>query len=193
MDNDFLIPLLVTTVVAMTIGAIYLLTLLMSDGKKMGKTAGGAWWLDPELLSPYHYFQHWLNVADADVEKLLKLYSYLPLDEIARLTYVRTKLDNKLAPAVVSGNFRLVIVTGNAGDGKTAFLQQVEAEVQRWPTGAPYCFPGRGKLQSTLTRPRGRVFLAGDYLGTLYTETAIQTGFTAAGNAIERLAADAQH
>ncbi|MSP56481.1 MAG: tyrosine--tRNA ligase [Myxococcales bacterium] len=59
--------------------------LLMSDGRKMGKTAGGAWWLDPEMLSPYHYFQHWLNVADADVEKLLRLYSYLDLDAIAAL------------------------------------------------------------------------------------------------------------
>ncbi|WP_416972169.1 NAD(P)/FAD-dependent oxidoreductase [Streptomyces sp. 4F14] len=56
----------------------------------------------------------------------------------------------------------------------------VEAEVQRWPTGAPYCFPGRGKLQQTLTRRSGRVFLAGDYLGTFYTETAIQTGLSAA-------------
>ncbi|MEU6375820.1 NAD(P)/FAD-dependent oxidoreductase [Streptomyces sp. NPDC046909] len=56
----------------------------------------------------------------------------------------------------------------------------VEAEVQRWPTGAPYCFPGRGRLQQTLTRRTGRVLLAGDYLGTLYTETAIQTGLSAA-------------
>lgn len=59
----------------------------------------------------------------------------------------------------------------------------VEAEVQRWPEGAPYCFPGRGALQPALTRPTDRVFLAGDYLGTLYTETAIQTGFAAAANA----------
>ena len=56
----------------------------------------------------------------------------------------------------------------------------VEAEIQRWPTGAPYCFPGRGKLQQTLTRRSGRVFLAGDYLGTLYTETAILSGLSAA-------------
>ena len=57
----------------------------------------------------------------------------------------------------------------------------VEAEVQRWPAGSPYCFPGRGALQPTLTRRGGgRVFLAGDYLGTLYTETAVATGFTAA-------------
>jgi len=62
-----------------------------------------------------------------------------------------------------------------------------EAEIQRWPEGAPYCFPGRGALQPTLTRPTGRVFLAGDYLGTLYTETAIQTGFTAARRAQDLL------
>ena len=59
----------------------------------------------------------------------------------------------------------------------------VEAEVQRWPEGAPYCFPGRGALQPALTRPAQRVFLAGDYLGTQYTETAVQTGFRAAANA----------
>jgi len=49
------------------------------------------------------------------------------LDEIARLTYVRTGLDEKLAPTITTGRYRLVIITGNAGDGKTAFLQQVEA------------------------------------------------------------------
>ncbi|MEV0290511.1 NAD(P)/FAD-dependent oxidoreductase [Kribbella sp. NPDC050820] len=68
----------------------------------------------------------------------------------------------------------------------------VEAEVQRWPTGAPYCFPGRGKLQPVLTRTGGRVFLAGDYLGTLYTETAIHTGLAAAQDAQSLLATDRQ-
>ncbi len=63
----------------------------------------------------------------------------------------------------------------------------VEARVQRWPLGAPYCFPGRAALQPVLTRPAGRVFLAGDYLGTLYTETAIQTGLTAARSALALL------
>ncbi|MFP5022557.1 flavin monoamine oxidase family protein [Pseudonocardia phyllosphaerae] len=58
-----------------------------------------------------------------------------------------------------------------------------EAHVRRWPQGSPYSFPGRGLLQPALTRRRGgRVFLAGDYLGTLYTETAVRTGLTAAQN-----------
>jgi protoporphyrinogen/coproporphyrinogen III oxidase len=68
----------------------------------------------------------------------------------------------------------------------------VEAQVQRWETGAPYCFPGRGALQPTLTRRDSRIFLAGDYLGTLYTETAIQTGFSAAQEAASLLSTDRQ-
>jgi len=56
------------------------------------------------------------------------------LDDIARLTYVKTRLDDHLVPAIVAGEFRLVIVTGNAGDGKTAFLQQVEDHVRRLGT-----------------------------------------------------------
>ena len=68
----------------------------------------------------------------------------------------------------------------------------VEAQVQRWETGAPYCFPGRAALQPTLTRRGSRVFLAGDYLGTLYTETAIQSGFSAAQEAASLLATELQ-
>lgn len=67
-----------------------------------------------------------------------------------------------------------------------------EAHVQRWPVGAPYCFPGRAKLQDALTQRSGRVFLAGDYLGTLYTETAVNSGFTAAQEAASTLALERQ-
>lgn len=68
----------------------------------------------------------------------------------------------------------------------------VEAHVQRWETGSPYCFPGRAALQPALTQRGGRVFLAGDYLGTLYTETAISTGFSAAQEAASLLSTDRQ-
>jgi tyrosyl-tRNA synthetase len=56
-----------------------------ADGGKMGKTAQGAVWLSPELLSPYDYWQFWRNTADADVGKFLRLFTDLPLDDIARL------------------------------------------------------------------------------------------------------------
>jgi tyrosyl-tRNA synthetase len=56
-----------------------------SDGAKMGKTAAGAVWLNAELLSPYDYWQFWRNTSDADVGRFLRLFTDLPLDEIARL------------------------------------------------------------------------------------------------------------
>lgn len=53
-----------------------------SSGAKMGKTASGAVWLNPEMLSPYDYWQFWRNTADADVLKFMKLYTEIPVDEI---------------------------------------------------------------------------------------------------------------
>jgi tyrosyl-tRNA synthetase len=56
-----------------------------SSGAKMGKTAAGAVWLNADLVSPYDYWQFWRNTEDGDVERFLKLFTVLPLDEIARL------------------------------------------------------------------------------------------------------------
>jgi tyrosyl-tRNA synthetase len=56
-----------------------------ADGAKMGKTAQGAVWLSADLLSPYDYWQFWRNADDADVGKFLRLFTDIPLDEIARL------------------------------------------------------------------------------------------------------------
>ncbi|MCM1289068.1 MAG: tyrosine--tRNA ligase [Corallococcus sp.] len=60
--------------------------LTTSDGKKMGKTAKGAVWLDPNKTTPYDFFQYWRNVEDDRTETCLKLLTFLPLDEIAELT-----------------------------------------------------------------------------------------------------------
>ena len=68
--------------------ALYGLTaplLTTAGGAKMGKTAAGAVWLDPARLSPYEYWQYWRNAEDADVGRFLRLFTELPLDEIARL------------------------------------------------------------------------------------------------------------
>jgi len=56
--------------------------LLNSDGDKMGKTAKGAVWLDPERTSPFEFYQYWRNVADTDVINCLKLLTFLPMDLI---------------------------------------------------------------------------------------------------------------
>jgi tyrosyl-tRNA synthetase len=59
--------------------------LTTSDGRKMGKSAGGAIWLNGDMLSPYEFWQFWRNTTDADVGRFLKLYTELPLDECERL------------------------------------------------------------------------------------------------------------
>ncbi len=56
-----------------------------ADGQKMGKTERGALFLDPELVRPYDFYQYWLNVPDADVEKLLALFTFLPIEEVREL------------------------------------------------------------------------------------------------------------
>jgi tyrosyl-tRNA synthetase len=59
--------------------------LTTSDGRKMGKTESGAVWLDPNLTSPYDFYQYWRNVEDSNVERLLGLLTFLPMDEVRRL------------------------------------------------------------------------------------------------------------
>mgnify|MGYP002417036569 FL=1 len=62
------------------------ITLLMnSEGKKMGKTASGAVWLDPNKTSPYEFYQYWRNVGDADVLKCIRMLTFLPLEEIDKM------------------------------------------------------------------------------------------------------------
>ncbi|MGB2259509.1 MAG: tyrosine--tRNA ligase [Porticoccaceae bacterium] len=56
-----------------------------ADGTKFGKTEAGAVWLDPKKTSPYSFYQFWLNVADADVYKFLRYFTFLPLDEIENI------------------------------------------------------------------------------------------------------------
>ena len=56
--------------------------LLNSEGKKMGKTASGAVWLDPNKTSPYDFYQYWRNVGDADVLKCLRMLTFLPIEQI---------------------------------------------------------------------------------------------------------------
>ena len=64
------------------------ITLLMnSEGKKMGKTASGAVWLDPNKTSPYEFYQYWRNVGDDDVLKCIRMLTFLPLEEIDKMDH----------------------------------------------------------------------------------------------------------
>jgi tyrosyl-tRNA synthetase len=75
---------LIRRVEGTTVHAMTFPLLTTASGAKMGKTAEGAVWIDAELLAPYDYYQYWINCDDRDVRKFLKLFTFLPLDEIAR-------------------------------------------------------------------------------------------------------------
>jgi tyrosyl-tRNA synthetase len=116
-------------------GEVYGLTsplLTTSDGKKMGKSQSGAVWLNPDMLSPYEFWQFWRNTTDDDVGRFLKLYTELPLDECDRLgalqgseineakaklaTEVTTLLHGADAAAAAADTAREVFEKGGVGD-----------------------------------------------------------------------------
>jgi len=106
--------------------------LTTSDGKKMGKSQGGAIWLDGEMLSPYEFWQFWRNTTDADVGRFLKLYTELPVAECDRLgalegaeineakivlaNAVTTLLHGAEAAAAAEATAREVFEKGGMGD-----------------------------------------------------------------------------
>ena len=73
------------------------ITLLMnSEGKKMGKTAKGAVWLDPDKTSPFEFYQYWRNVDDADVMKCIKMLTFIPMDKIKEMeTWEDSRINEK--------------------------------------------------------------------------------------------------
>src|SRR5665647_1906257 len=79
-----------------------------SSGAKMGKTAAGAVWLDAGLVSPYDYWQYWRNTEDGDVARFLKLFTILPLDEIARLAALKGQEINEAKKVLASEATALV-------------------------------------------------------------------------------------
>jgi tyrosyl-tRNA synthetase len=106
--------------------------LTTSDGRKMGKSASGAVWLNAGMLSPYEFWQFWRNTTDADVGRFLKLYTELPVDECDRLgalagseindakvvlaNAVTTLLHGAEAAAAAEATAREVFEHGGAGE-----------------------------------------------------------------------------
>jgi tyrosyl-tRNA synthetase len=79
-----------------------------SSGAKMGKTAAGAVWLNADLMSPYDYWQYWRNTEDGDVVRFLKLFTVLPLDEIAKLAALKGQDINEAKKVLASEATALV-------------------------------------------------------------------------------------
>jgi tyrosyl-tRNA synthetase len=100
-----------------------------SSGAKMGKTAAGAVWLNADLVSPYDYWQYWRNTEDGDVARFLKLFTVLPLDEIARLAALRGQELNESKKALATEATALV-------HGRAAAEEAAETARQTFEEGA---------------------------------------------------------
>jgi tyrosyl-tRNA synthetase len=101
-----------------------------SSGAKMGKTAAGAVWLNPDLVSPYDYWQYWRNTEDGDIARFLKLFTVLPLDEIARLAALKGNEINEAKKVLATEATALV-------HGRSAAEQAAEAARKTFEEGAP--------------------------------------------------------
>jgi len=101
-----------------------------SSGAKMGKTAAGAVWLNADLVSPYDYWQYWRNTEDGDVVRFLKLFTVLPLDEIARLAALKGNEINEAKKVLATEATALV-------HGRQAADQAAETARKTFEEGAP--------------------------------------------------------
>jgi tyrosyl-tRNA synthetase len=101
-----------------------------SSGAKMGKTAAGAVWLNADLVSPYDYWQYWRNTEDGDVVRFLKLFTVLPLDEIARLAALKGNEINEAKKVLATEATALV-------HGRAAADQAAETARKTFEEGAP--------------------------------------------------------
>ena len=123
--------------------AMTITLLLNSEGNKMGKTAKGAVWLDPEKTSPYEFYQYWRNVADADVLKCLRMLTFLPLEQIDEmdkwegsqlneakeiLAYELTKLVHSEEEAKKAQESARALFGAGAGDGSDAPVAELSEE-----------------------------------------------------------------
>jgi len=143
--------------------------LTTASGGKMGKTAQGAVWLNAEQLSPYDYWQFWRNVDDADVGKFLRLFTDLPLDEIARLEALDGAAINDAKKALA--------------DAATTMLHGA-AEAEKARAAAEGAFE-RGTLSAdlpTVELPRNEV------IGAMVAAVATRAGLTASNGEARRLA-----
>ncbi len=145
--------------------------LTTSDGKKMGKSQGGAVWLNPEMLSPYEFWQYWRNVTDADVGRFLKLYTELPVEECERLGALE-------GSAINEAKIRLAneITTLAHGAEAAAAAEATAREV--FEQG------GAGRELPTLTLSRGDV---GD--GISAVQLFVRSGLAPSGKEAKRLIA----
>ena len=123
-----------------------------SEGKKMGKTQKGALWLDADKTSPYEFYQYWRNVADADVEKCLRMLTFLPMDEVKRLSSLQDKEINRAKEVLAFEVTKLV---------------HGEAEAAKAQEAARAAFGGGADISNMPTVQFERSRLAGEGMGVV--------------------------
>jgi tyrosyl-tRNA synthetase len=119
-----------------------------SSGAKMGKTAAGAVWLNADLVSPYEYWQYWRNTEDADVERFLKLFTVLPLDEIVRLAALRGQDINEAKKVLATE--ATALVHGRAAAEEAAATARTTFEEGGLGANLPMVEVPRGEVSSGL-------------------------------------------
>ena len=94
--------------------------LTTASGAKMGKTAGGAVWLDAERISPYEFYQHWINTDDRDVARFLAYFTFLPMDEVRRLGSLKDAAIREAKEVLAYETTRLAHGTAEADKAQAA-------------------------------------------------------------------------
>ena len=123
-----------------------------SEGQKMGKTAKGALWLSPEKTSPYEFFQYWRNVGDADVNKCLRMLTFLPMEEVERLSALEGAEINKAKEILAFEVTKLV---------------HGEEEAQKALDGARAAFSGGGSMENIPTTVMPAADFEGEGMGVV--------------------------
>ena len=123
-----------------------------SEGKKMGKTAKGALWLNAEKTSPYEFFQYWRNVGDADVNKCLRMLTFLPMEEVNRLSALEGAEINKAKEILAFEVTKLV---------------HGEEEAQKALDGARAAFAGGGSMENIPTTVMPKASFEGEGMGVV--------------------------
>ena len=123
-----------------------------SEGKKMGKTAKGALWLRADKTTPYEFFQYWRNVADADVNKCLRMLTFLPMEEVNRLSSLEGAEINKAKEILAYEVTKLV---------------HGEEEANKALDAARAAFGGQGSLDNIPTKKMPRDKFEGEGMGLI--------------------------
>ena len=158
-----------------------------SLGQKMGKTEKGTVWLDAELTKPYEYYQYWVNCDDADVERFLKLFTFLPLSDIA---VVKTLADARLNMAKAVLAYEATKVTHGAEAAKAAWRASMEAFHSR-PVDADLFtssdIPREAPEADTSAIPRYSITGKDLAAGLLITSLCAKSGLTQSMSEAKRL------